>query len=118
VVGRWFPVQDLAPSTLEAYAQQYRCHIAPRFAGVPIGQVTGLDLAGFAARLASSSVTVAMSVLRDMLADAAAEGVISVAPVMPGRGRSRQRPFRRVPGGFSMWRRCCGCAHGWDHRAR
>lgn len=94
---RWFPVQDLAPATLEAYAQQYRCHIAPRFADVPIGQVTGLDLAGFARELrgrglASSSVTVILSVLRDMLADAAAEGVIAVAPVMPGRGRSRRAP--------------------------
>lgn len=45
---RWFPLQDLAPATLETYAQQYRRHIAPRFATTPIGQVTGLDLVGFA----------------------------------------------------------------------
>ena len=94
---RWFPVQDLAPATLEAYAQQYRHHIAPRFADVPIGQVTGLDLAGFARGLrgrglAPSSVTVVLSVLRDLLGDAAAEGVITVAPVMLGRGRARHAP--------------------------
>ena len=82
---RWFPVQDLAPGTLETYAQQYRHHIAPRFAGVPVGQVTGLDLAGFSRDvreqgLSRSSVTVVMSVLRDLLSDAAAEGVIPVAP--------------------------------------
>jgi Phage integrase, N-terminal SAM-like domain len=91
---RWFPVQDLAPTTLEAYTQQYRHHIAPRFADVPIGEVTGLDLSGFVRGLrerdlAPSSVTAVMSVLRDLLGDAAAEGVISAAPKMPGRGRTR-----------------------------
>src|SRR4029077_19638725 len=28
---RWFPAQDLAPATLENYAQQYRRHVHPRF---------------------------------------------------------------------------------------
>jgi hypothetical protein len=55
---RWFPAQDLAPATLEAYAQQYRHHIAPRFADVPIGQVTGLDLAGFSRDLKPSQTGV------------------------------------------------------------
>ena len=100
---RWFPVQDLAPATLEAYAQQYRHHIAPRFAEVPIGQVTGLDLAGFSRALreqglSRSSVTVVMSVLRDMLGDAAAEGLIPAAPKMPGRGRTRHAPVSVRPG--------------------
>ena len=44
---RWFPAQDLASATLETYAQQHRRHIAPRFAAVAVGEVTGLDLAGF-----------------------------------------------------------------------
>ena len=100
---RWFPVQDLAPGTLETYAQQYRHHIAPRFAGVPVGQVTGLDLAGFSRDLreqglSRSSVTVVMSVLRDLLSDAAAEGVIPAAPKMPGRGRTRHAPVSVRPG--------------------
>jgi integrase len=100
---RWFRVQDLAPGTLETYAQQFRHHIAPRFAGVPVGQVTGLDLAGFSRDLreqglSRSSVTVVMSVLRDMLGDAAAEGVIPAAPRMPGRGRTRHAPVSVRPG--------------------
>ena len=100
---RWFPVQDLALATLEAYAQQYRHHIAPRFADVPVGQVTGLDLAGFSRDLrgwdlSRSSVTVVMSVLRDLLTDAAAEGVIPAAPKMPGRGRTRHAPVSVRPG--------------------
>ena len=87
---RWFPAQDLAPATLEAYAQQYRHHIAPRFADLPIGQVTGLDLAGFSRDLrgrglSRSSMTVIMSVLRDLLGDAAAESLIPAAPKMPAR---------------------------------
>jgi hypothetical protein len=95
--ARWVPVQDLAPSTLEAYAQQYRRYIAPRFAPVPIAQVTGLDLAGFACdlrggRLAPPSVTVVLSVLRDLLGDAAAEGVIPSALAMPSRDRHRHMP--------------------------
>lgn len=94
---RWFPAQDLAPAKLETYAQQHRRRITSRFAAVAIGEVTGLDLAGFvrglrARVLAPSSVTVVMSVLRDLLADAAAEGVIRAAPVMPGRGRTRHTP--------------------------
>ena len=101
--GRWFPVQDLAPATLEAYAQQYRHHIAPRFADVPVGQVTGLDLAGFSRDLrgrglSPSSVTVIMSVMRDLLGDAAAEGVIPAPPIMPGRGRTRHAPVSVRPG--------------------
>ncbi|MBR7827941.1 tyrosine-type recombinase/integrase [Actinospica sp. MGRD01-02] len=100
---RWFPVQDLAPSTLETYAQQYRHHIAPRFGEVPVELVTGLDLAGFSrdlrrGGLSPSSVTVTMSVLRDLLGDAAAEGVIPAAPKMPGRGRSRRAPVSVRPG--------------------
>ena len=94
---RWLPAQDLAPATLENYAQQYRRHIAPRFAAVAIGQITALDLAGFARGLrgrglAPSSVSVVMSVLRDLLADAAADGIIPAAPAMPGRGRNRRGP--------------------------
>lgn len=41
---RWFPVQDQAPATLEAYAQQYRHHIAPRFADVPAEEQCGVVL--------------------------------------------------------------------------
>jgi integrase len=82
---RWFPVQDLAPATLENYAQQYRRHVHPRFGRRALSEITGLDLSGFArdlrgVGLAPSSVTVVLSVIRDLLADAAAEGLIPTAP--------------------------------------
>jgi integrase len=43
-------------------------------------------------------VTVVISVLRDLLGDAAAEGMIQTAPVMPGRGRARHAPVFVRPG--------------------
>jgi integrase len=84
---RWFPAQDLAPATLETYAQQYRRHVHPCFGERALSGITGLALAGFARRLrtqglASSTVTVVLSVIRDLLVDAAAEGLIPVAPAV------------------------------------
>lgn len=84
---RWFPAQDLAPATLEAYAQQYRRHVHPCFGKRALSEITGLDLASFARRLraqglAPSTVTVVLSVIRDLLVDAAAEGLIPVAPAV------------------------------------
>ena len=46
--ARWFPAVDLAPGTLEAYAQQYRRHVGPRFAGARLDEVTALELSRFA----------------------------------------------------------------------
>lgn len=89
---RWFPAQDLAPATLENYAQQYRRHVHPRFGQRALAEITGLDLSEFARHLrevglAPSSVTVVLAVMRDLLADAAAEGVIPAAPPMRLRHR-------------------------------
>ena len=89
---RWFPAVDLAPGTLESYAQQYRRHVGPRFARVGLDEVSALDLSQFARSLreqglAPSSVGVAMSVIRDLLEDAADEGLIAVAPVARVRRR-------------------------------
>ena len=82
---RWFPVVDLSPGTLEAYAQQYRRHVGPLFGHVRLDEVSSLDLSGFARSLterglAPSSVAVAMAVIRDLLEDAADAGLIAVAP--------------------------------------
>ena len=90
--ARWYPAVDLAPSTLEAYAQQYRRHVGPRFAGARLDEVTALEPSQFArglceGGLAPSSVAVATAVIRDLLVDAAIEGLIPVAPV----GGIRQR---------------------------
>ena len=82
--ARWYPAADLAPSTLEAYAQQCRRHVGPRFAAARLDEVTALELSRFARSLreqglAPSSVAVAMTVIRDLLVDAATEELIRVA---------------------------------------
>jgi integrase len=99
--ARWFPAVDLAPSTLEAYAQQYRRHVEPRFARVRLDEITALDLSQFARSLreqglAPSSVAVAMAVIRDLLVDAAGEGLITAAPtgVIRRRRAGRAGPVR------------------------
>jgi integrase len=99
--ARWFPAVDLAPGTLEAYAQQYQRHVGPRFARVRLDEVTALDLSQFARSLreqglAPSSVAVAMAVIRDLLVDAAAQGLIAAAPVggIRRRGAGRGGPVR------------------------
>jgi hypothetical protein len=80
----WFPAQDLAPATLENYAQQFRRHVHLRFGQRALAEISGhLREAG----LAPSSVTVVLSVIRDLLADAAAEGVIPAAPAVRLRHR-------------------------------
>ena len=60
---RWLPAQDLAPSTPESYAQQYRRHLRPRWGVTPVGRISSLQVAQFEKDLrerglASSSVTV------------------------------------------------------------
>ena len=89
---RWFAAQDLAPAALECYAQQYRRHVHPRFGQRALAEITGLDLSEFARHLrevglAPSSVTVVLSVLRDLLTDAVAEGLIPSAPPLRLRHR-------------------------------
>ena len=98
---RWFPAVDLAPSTLKAYAQQYRRHVGPRFGRVRLREVTALGASQFARSLrkqglAPSSVAVAMSVIRDLLVDAVAEGLIAAAPSARVRQRraGQGRPVR------------------------
>jgi integrase len=91
--ARWFPAQDLAPATLEGYAQQYRKYIGPRWGSALLGSISPLEVAAFEkelhTHLSSSSVTVVMSVLRGLLDAAVAEQLIVVSPV---RAHRRRRP--------------------------
>lgn len=97
--NRWFPALDLAPATLETYAQQYRRHVRARFGDRPLAEVIGLDLTGFARTLreqglAPSTVTVVMTVMRDLLTDAASEGLIAAVPIHHERHRQTARGVR------------------------
>ena len=101
--ARWLPAQDLAPATLESYAQQYRKRIRPRWGSTPVGEISSLQVAGFeknlrALGLASSTVVVVMTVVRDLLNDAAAEHLIPTAPAFRTARRRRRAPDDRRPG--------------------
>jgi hypothetical protein len=88
-------VQDLAPNTLDAYAQQYRKHIKPRWGHVQLKQISGIEIQRFEAdlrsKLAASSVTIILTVLSDMLADAVFNDLIGTSPMPPKRQRRRKR---------------------------
>jgi integrase len=88
---RWFPAQDLAPATLDAYAQQYRKHIGPRWGSAPLYAISPLDVAAFEKQLrthlAASSTAVVMAVLRDLLDDAVRERLIAFSPARAHRRR-------------------------------
>jgi integrase len=98
---RWYPAQDLAPNTLDNYAQQYRRHIKPRWGEIRLADIAALDVQRFEkelrARLASASVVVIMSVSNRMMNDAAFERVIGFSPIAPGkRGRRYYGPPKTV----------------------
>lgn len=100
---RWLPAQDLAPATLESYAQQYRRHIRPRWGSTPVGEISSLQVAGFEKRLreaglASSTMNVVMTVVRDLLTDAAAERLIAAPPAFRTGRRRRRVPEDWRPG--------------------
>jgi integrase len=98
----WLPAQDLAPATLESYAQQHRTHVRPRWGDTPLGEASSLAVVEFekglrALGLASSTVVVVMTVVRDLMTDAAAEHLIPRRPrFAPGGGR--RAPDDRRPG--------------------
>jgi integrase len=92
--GRWFPVQDhLRPNSLESYERNYRLHIKPRWGSRPIGAVRPIELQEYRVELrkahAESTVTVIMSILRGMFADAAINGMIAASPLSAERKRTR-----------------------------
>lgn len=100
---RWLPAQDLASSTLESYAQQYRHYLRPLWGSTPVGRISSLQVARFEkdlreCGLTSSSVTVVMTVLRDLLVDAAAEHLIPAPPAFRTGRRRRRTPDDRRPG--------------------
>jgi integrase len=92
---RWFPVQDhLRPNSRESYTQNYRLHIKPRWGGRPIGAVKPIEMQEYRVELrktfSESTVTVIMSILRGMFADAAINGMIGASPLAAERKRTRK----------------------------
>jgi hypothetical protein len=98
-------------------------YVHPYFGERALSEIIGLDLVGFARRLrtqglAPSTVTVVLSVIRDLLADAAAEGLIPVAPAVrlwpQRRWRAGPPGYRRGHRGGARGVRSSAAAGGAD----
>lgn len=104
---QWLPAQTLRPNSIETYTQQWRRHIAPRWAAVPLTAIRGVDIdlwikQLYAQGLAPSTVSLIVTVLRNVLEDAVWNELIPRSP-MPPKGRRRaaagtaQRPGVVIP---------------------
>jgi integrase len=95
--NEWFPAQDLAPNTLESYAQQWRKHIGPRWGSVALNAIRNIDIERWIKglrevnQLSASTITIITSALRRALEDAAVNGMIARSPMPPRRPRRSQR---------------------------
>lgn len=92
---RWYPAQDLAPNTLESYAQQYNKHIRPRWGEVPLASVLGIDLETWRVQLreahvSSSALGIIFAVVRGMFDSAVFNKMLGSSPVPPPARRGRR----------------------------
>ncbi|MFS0694330.1 LacI family DNA-binding transcriptional regulator [Streptomyces nitrosporeus] len=91
----WWPVQDLAPSTMQNYPSHIQLHLLPYFGDKLITAITRADIAawekGQRALYAASSVTTYRSILHLILQDAVEDvPAMLVNPAARRRGRGRR----------------------------
>lgn len=93
---RWFPIQDhLRPKSIETYRQNYNKHIKPRWGGARMSSVLPITIQEYRSELrktyAENTVTVIMTILRDLFDDAALNRIIHFSPFpkTPRRGARR-----------------------------
>lgn len=96
--AQWIAAQDLAPNSIETYSTQWRSHIEPRWGGVAIGSIRGIDIETWLKELrergvSASALTIVKSVMRGMFDSAVFNRVIRSSPMPPQqRGRRRTSP--------------------------
>jgi integrase len=101
----WLDAQDIAVRTEDYYRSLLDNHIHPRWGDTPLGDITGLKVAGWAKKLrndgyADSTVTGITKLLSLLLADAAEARLI---PANPIRARRRGRRHRHSPRTERIW---------------
>lgn len=98
---QWFPAQEWRPNTHEAYAQQWRRHIAPRWGNVPMAQIQPIKvqewLKGLRAQYAASTVTIISAAMAGALEDAVYNKLIDSSPMPPKGKRGRKAPASAKP---------------------
>jgi hypothetical protein len=85
-VATWFDVLDVDERTEDNYRSLYRCHIAPKWGGRGIGDISSSEVESWLKEVRRSGYAVATvlgvrQLLSQMLADAADDRVIGVNPV-------------------------------------
>lgn len=99
---RWIEAQDIGDKTRENRLSQWRTHIKPRFGTTPLKAIDPLDVAAFEKQLrkkvGTSWADHTMELLRLMLGDAMASGLITATPVQPKRRRGKKAPKTTRPG--------------------
>lgn len=99
--AQWFPAQEWKPNTGEAYAQQWRRHIEPRWGKVPMAQIQPVKvqewLKGLRQQYAASTVTIIAAAMGGALEDAVYNRLIDSSPMPPKGRRGRKAPAAAKP---------------------
>ena len=97
----WFPAQEWRPNTHEAYNQQWRRHIEPRWGNVPLAEIVPIAVQRWLKELrqqyAASTVTIITSAMAVALEDAVYNRLIDVSPMPPRTRRGRRRAVSPKP---------------------
>jgi integrase len=97
----WFPAQDWRPNTHEAYAQQWRRHIGPRWGHTALADIKPIKVQRWLKELreqyAASTVTIIISAMTGALEDAVYNKLIDSSPMPPKGRRGRKAPASVKP---------------------
>ncbi len=93
--AEWFPAQEWKPNTEEAYAQQWRRHIEPRWGSTALADIRPIKVQewakGLRAQYAAATVTVILSAMTGAMEDAAYNRLIDASPMPPKGRRGRKK---------------------------
>lgn len=108
-VNRWFPAQDLEPSTLADYRNRIEVRILPAFGDSPLGSLTEESIAAWERDLvkdgyARSTARAARTLLATILSDAIPRYIQAIpAARRRGKGRKGLRRVERLERSEKVW---------------
>lgn len=102
-VNQWYAALDLAKSTMQNYKHHLEEHLLPEFEDSPLAAISGAAVDRWerserAAGYSLASVKTWRSTLSTVLADAAAEDLITANPAVKRRGRGKRAGRSRARG--------------------
>ena len=108
-MNRWYPAQDLEPTTLANYRYAVEVHILPEFGGRPLNSITAEEVAAWEMRIAASGYSRrtardARTTLTTIFGDAIPRHVqVNPAQRRRGKGRKGQRRIERIEHAEKVW---------------